>query len=199
MIWGHRELDELVEKCGGPVLIYGEAGTGKTTLILEALRNAKGRAVYVGTEGPAAYQPRVETLGNLGHALFVDVDSLEEQTKLLLTLARLGPRILNMLVVDSINSLYRLEGDIQRAGLMLGLQMAVLRQLSVKGVTTLITGQVHGEGDEASGMWLIGFWSPLIIRLERAGRERVLEVVKPSHYRFKARFVITGWGVEWVS
>ncbi len=199
MIWGHEKLDGLVEKLRGPVLVYGEAGTGKTTLMLEALRRSRGRSVYIGTEGSAAYQPRVESLGGLDHVLFVEVDSLEEQTRLVLSLASLGPRTLSMLVVDSVNSLYRLEEDIQKAGMMLGLQMAVLRQLSRSGVVTLTTGQVHGEGDEASGTWLLEFWAPLIIRLKRAGAEREAEVVKPEEHTFKARFTITGWGVEWVS
>lgn len=199
MIWGHRRLDGLVERLRGPVLLYGEAGTGKTVLMLEALRRSKGRSIYVGTEGSAAYQPRVETLEGLDHVLFVEVGSLEEQTRLILSLASLGPHTLSMLVVDSVNSLYRLEEDIQRAGMMLGLQMAVLRRLSSFGVVTLTTGQVHGEGDEASGTWLIEFWAPLIIRLKKAGAGRVAEVVKPEEHMFKAGFTITGWGVEWIS
>ncbi len=199
MIWGHRKLDSLVERFKGPVLVYGEAGTGKTTLMLEALRRSKGRSVYIGTEGSAAYQPRVESLGGLDNVLFVEVDNLKEQTRLVLSLASLSPRVLSMLVVDSVNSLYRLEDDIQKAGMMLGLQMAVLRQLSKAGIVTLATGQVHGEGDEASGTWLLEFWAPIIIRLQRAGAEREAEVVKPEEYTFKARFTITRWGVEWIS
>lgn len=184
----------------GPVLLYGEAGVGKTNLVLEALREASMhgmRGFYLSTEG-SQYVARVLQLGGMDNVLFSEALSLGEQTRIILWGL---PRIAGMLrivVVDTINSLYRLDaGEGERAFIHLGAQMASLYRLASRGVMVVVTGQVHGEGDEASGMWLTRFWAKKILRVERRGDSRVMRCVEPccaEHY-----FVIERKGIRWLN
>ncbi len=184
----------------GPVLVYGEAGAGKTNLALEALREAAGRGsrgFYLSTEG-RQYAARVAGLEGFENVFFAEASSLEEQSRVLLAVIPVLVRPDDLVVVDTINALYRLEFE-ERAGAArifahIGAQMGILYQLSERGVYTLVTGQVHGEGDEASGMWLVRFWARRIMRVERRGSLRRLVGPSGEEYWFE----IAGRGIRWL-
>jgi len=193
--------DELLLKKNSVILIYGEAGTGKTNLVLHLLtriRNEKCKGIYVSTEGKT-YQALIDK-ERFNHILFVEVYSMEQLNKLFLELIPyvIGKDV-RVVVIDTINSLYRLQEDLEYAVIALNMQLAMLHKLSRMGCTAIITGQVRGQLEEShittasidvSGALYLRFWSDVIIRLERMGVRRMLIVEKPIN--MKLGFKIEG-------
>ena len=180
----------LKEKC--MILIYGEAGSGKTNLTLfllaKASRNGR-RGIYISTEGKT-YQALVNQ-DRFTNVFFSEVYELNELSKLIFELETLldtlnGERM--VIVIDTINSLYRLQENLEHAVTVLNMQLALLYKLSRLGCTVIVTGQVRERLEEevhattsidVSGSTYLRFWPDIIIRLERIGIRRMLIVEKP--------------------
>ena len=192
-------LERIFGGSTGPVLIYGEAGAGKTNIILEVLREASrkgGRGFYLSTEG-AHYAARASMLEGLDNVLFAEAGSLSEQARLVSWIIPRAARPGDIVAIDTINSLYRLEAvdrdEAPHAFTLLGIQMASLYRIARGGVRVIIAGQVHGGGDEASGMWLARFWVERIFAVKREEKDRILVPLLPSGTPIPFR--ITGKGV----
>ena len=180
----------LKEKC--MILIYGEAGSGKTNLTLfllaKASRNGR-RGIYISTEGKI-YQALVDQ-DKFTNVFFSEVYDLNELSKLIFELKTLLDKLDDkkmVIVVDTINSLYRLQENLEHAVTVLNMQLALLYKLSRLGCTVIVTGQVRERLEEevhtttsidVRGSTYLRFWPDIIIRLERVGVRRMLIVEKP--------------------
>jgi predicted ATP-dependent serine protease len=188
----------------GTVLVYGEAGAGKTVLAVEALKHRcrLGTCVYVSSEG-TDFIKRLENVqapfANILVKEVIDTYDLVDSTIEVEQLIDQG-HTLRLIVVDSINATLRREAwsdDIARA---LAYVAASLHTVAnVGGIPVILTGQVHAvdEGIEAVGLSIIAPWLDRVVRLEREA-EGVRRLVVED-YGFVCRFRIEDRGITWLS
>ncbi len=202
-ITGSNVLDELLIKAQGPILVYGEAGVGKTNLALHVSRIASlssKRVLYVNTEG-WAYKGRISVLDGLDNVVFVDISDFWLQTLFILSIVPLIVERYDLIVIDTINNLFRCQEDIEAATRSLSSQMSILYWVSrFKKKKVLVLSQVKAgeEGEEVSGATYIKFWADVIVRLERKGSTRILIVEKPEDTGIELEFKITDKGLVWL-
>ena len=191
--------------------VYGEAGSGKTNLCLQASREcvASGKKVaYIDTESVS-----IERIGQickgydykkmLSNILFFVPTSFEEQEKMTYNAIKVDD--VGLIVVDTFNMFYRIkiEDDEEGANRSLNRQMTNL-QLAArkKDLYVLIAGQVYGiENDDVKPFAGRGVehMAKTILKLERVstGKRRAIIVKHRSQPEGKkAFFNITGKGLE---
>jgi len=132
---------------GSLVLVGGDPGIGKSTLLLQAssaLAERGGRVVYVsGEESAQQIKLRSERLGVGGDRLYI-----LPETNLEAILARLGELSPNLVVVDSIQTVYieELTGTPGSVGQIRECTLRLMRWAKRAGVPALITGHVTKDG-----------------------------------------------------
>jgi len=158
---GCAKLDEILH--GGFVagelsLIYGEAATGKTTTVIQAVARsaAKGfKVIYVDADHSFTQQRFDQIAGSRSTeisqliTLFLP-ESFSEQRRVLESLENYVTSRVGMVVVDSINSLYRAELSSAETTFSLNRdlsrQLAYLSELAAShDIACLITSQVHSR------------------------------------------------------
>lgn len=132
---------------GSVVLIGGDPGIGKSTLVLQMLRRVselKGKALYVsGEESPSQIKMRAERLGIRADALYVLAEtSLDE---ILAASDRLRPKVM---VVDSIQTIFTPElpsapGSVGQVREVSGRLMLYAKRT---GIPTFLIGHVTKDG-----------------------------------------------------
>jgi len=132
---------------GSLVLISGDPGIGKSTLLLQAsasMASEHSRVVYVtGEETVHQIKLRAERLGLDGAGLFImaetDLEAVLEQAE------QVGP---GLLVVDSIQTVYAagMESAAGSIGQVRECTMRLMQWAKFKGVPVFITGHVTKEG-----------------------------------------------------
>lgn len=210
---GSGPLDDLLGgglEEGAITLVYGEAGTGKTNLCLQAARNAvleaEGKVGFVDSEGVSLERLR-QICGDdyervLKSVLFYQPHSLTEQEKMVASLAKLRDPAL--VVVDSLNMHYRLMlGDDGETA-----QRSITRQLrelwSVarsQEAPVLVTGQVYTGEDAVRpfGGRIMEHIVKTMVHLERTGpgeRRATLYKHRSRPEGAAASFRLTAGGVE---
>jgi DNA repair protein RadB len=210
---GCRPLDDLLGgglEPGAITLVYGEAGTGKTNLCLQAAVQADaadGRRIgYIDTEGVSL--ERLEQIAGdrnqdlLKSILFFTPHNLVEQQKMVAALAKIkDPKLI---IVDSINMHYRLllGQDGETATKSITAQMSSLLALArTTDVPILITGQVFGDEDAVRpfGGRIMEHIVKTMIRLERIGtgqRKATIHKHRSQPEGAYATFRITATGLE---
>lgn len=191
--------------------VYGEAGSGKTNLCLQASREcvASGKKVaYIDTESVS-----IERIGQicegydykkmLSNILFFAPTSFEEQEKMIYNAIKVDD--VGLIVVDTFNMFYRIkiEDDEEGANRSLNRQLTNL-QLAArkKDLYVLIAGQVYSiENDDVKPFAGRGVehMAKTILKLERVstGRRRATIVKHRSQPEGKkAFFNITNKGLE---
>jgi len=132
---------------GSLVLVGGDPGIGKSTLLLQAsaeVSKAGGRVVYVsGEESAHQIKLRSERLGVAGDRLY-----LLPETNLEVILGRLGELSPNLVVVDSIQTVYieDLTGASGSVGQIRECTLRLMRWAKRAGIPVLITGHVTKDG-----------------------------------------------------
>lgn len=198
-------IDKLLTQSNS-LLVYGEAATGKTSLLLHIVKNIsmKGlNALFIGTEG-SLYQARVSVEPeNYSNVLFIEIYSLNELLEYALLYIPLLHKI-EYIAIDSINAPYRLssweEGSIEKFGLV----NALLKEFIInKGGLLFASAQVRAVNDSsevvASGMSILEYWFDIIIELRRENGKRILKIIKPKGYEKESiEFRITEKGIEWI-
>ena len=148
-------LDELDRVLGGGlvpgavVLLAGEPGVGKSTLILEAgaLASAAGPVLYVtGEESAAQVRLRADRVGALGKNLF-----LAAETELSAVLAHVAAVKPDLLIIDSVQTITAdgvdgTPGGVTQIREVTAALMAVAKQ---QEVTTVLVGHVTKDGSIA--------------------------------------------------
>lgn len=183
---------------GKTSLVYGEASTGKTVLMMQSSlqASARGFKVFFIDCDLSFSVERLESLDR-GRELAENIvlfqpENFLEQTRVLEGLEVLMSKTPVLLVIDSITGLYRAElekpGAVFAHSRELNRQLAYLGDLSSRlGLTVLLTGQVHSQ--PGYGTWTIApvamrtlrHWSFLIVRLRpmprQDSREGLLEKI----------------------
>ena len=191
--------------------IYGEAGSGKTNLCLQASREcaaAGDKIAYIDAEGLS-----VERLGQLcedydykkilSNILFFNPSSFEEQEKMINNAIKIDG--VGLIVVDTFNMFYRikLENDEEGAGRSLNRQITNLQLAARKNnLFVILTGQVYSiENDDVKPFAGRGVEHMVktILKLEKVGRgKRQATIIKHRSQPEgkKALFTITAKGLE---
>jgi len=200
-------LDDLLDggfPFGCLSLIFGEFGTGKTTLAMQcAVNYAKDGhgTIYVDSNGEFSLdrlsQIALQDLGLVAPRIMVfSPRTFQRQIEIIETLGSfINPKI-RLIIFDTISSLYRLELADRKQTFALNRQMN--RQLALlaetakaKGIAVLLTSQVRSvfEEKETYGRQsiepvaarLLGFWPDLILCLSSTNDSSIkkAELVKP--------------------
>ncbi|MCK4365230.1 MAG: DNA repair and recombination protein RadB [Thermoplasmatales archaeon] len=209
-----RPLDDLLD--GGldrnsVTEIYGEPGSGKTNLCLQASREcaASGKKVaYIDSVGVSLERLKqicedkdCNTI--LSNILFFNPSTFEEQEQMIQDALKI--KDLDLIVVDTFNSFYRLmlEDDEKFADRSLNRQVTELQiAANEKNIFVLVAGQIYStENDDVKpfGGWVIEHMVKTIIKLEKLSRgKRQATLIKHQSQPKgkKAIFSITSGGLE---
>ena len=191
--------------------IYGEAGSGKTNLCLQAARECAlsgKKVVYVDAEGISV--ERLKQLCEnhdykkiLSNILFFSPSSFEEQEKMINNAMKLDD--VGLIIVDTFNMFYRitLETDAEGAGRSLNRQITTLQLAARKNnFSVLLAGQVYSiEHDDVMPFAGRGIehMAKTIIKLEKAGtgkRRATIMKHRSQPEGKKSLFTITANGLE---
>ncbi len=178
-------MDELLGggvETGSLTLLYGEAGTGKTNMCLQAARNVlkTGKKVaLIDCEG-LSYE-RVgqifEDEGLLKNLLVFQVHSFEEQSDRIGKVARMAEKRgeLGLIIVDSLTVFYRLNLDDPLTRNDFIRQIDALTETARKAdLPVIVTSQVYSNinlgGIEFLGGHVLRHNAKTILRLEPRGK-----------------------------
>lgn len=214
---GCQPLDQLLGggfESGIITQLYGEAGTGKTNIVLQLSVQAVARGmkvIFIDTEGfsadrfmQIAGQDAKEIASRI--AIFEPMD-LEQQHISIRDASRIVGNDCGLVVVDSATSLYRveLEADDNRAIIRsLSSQMGELQEMARRHrIPAVITNQVYTEIEtnrlRPIGGTNLGHISKAIVSLEKVGsglrRARIIKHRSQPEGE-TAQFRITAKGVE---
>jgi DNA repair protein RadB len=212
---GCKPLDNLIGgglENGIITEFYGEAGSGKTNICIQASRecilNNIGKVVYIDTEGISVERiiqicQGVDYKKILSKILFFNPTSFLEQEKMISNSVKI--KNIGLIVVDTINMFYRLmiEDDEEGANRSLIRQLTTL-QLAArrKNLFVIITGQVYtaenGDLRPFAGRG-IEHIAKTIVKLERLdmGKRRATIIKHRSQPEGKqAIFTITKNGLK---
>lgn len=182
---GSGAVDELLGggvETGSLTLLYGEAGTGKTNMCLQAARNVlkTGKKVaLIDCEG-LSYE-RVgqifEDEGLLKNLLVFQVHSFEEQSDRIGKVARMAEKRgeLGLIIVDSLTVFYRLNLDDPLTRNDFIRQIDTLTETARKAdLPVIVTSQVYSNinlgGIEFLGGHVLRHNAKTILRLEPRGK-----------------------------
>ncbi|HWQ20985.1 MAG TPA: DNA repair and recombination protein RadB [Methanotrichaceae archaeon] len=214
---GCQPLDQLLGggfESGIITQLYGEAGTGKTNIVLQLSVQAVARGlkvIFIDTEGfsadrfmQIAGQDAKDIASRI--AIFEPMD-LEQQHISIRDASKIIGRDFGLVIVDSATSLYRveLEADDNRAiRRSLSSQMGELQEMTRRHrIPAVITNQVYTEIEtnrlRPIGGTSLGHISKAIISLEKVGnglrRARIIKHRSQPEGE-TAGFKITAKGVE---
>jgi KaiC/GvpD/RAD55 family RecA-like ATPase len=185
--------------------VYGEAGVGKTNLVLWLLSNLSRTSgldvVYISTEGPlySSLLSRYEFPENTLFAEVYDINSLLQVVFRIYSFKKLFKAI----AIDSINNFYRVE-VLQLEGInkILNTILALLADMVInRSLTCILTAQVSQSEEDVrvSGFQILKYWYDILIRLERVGSGvRRLSIEYPKDLVLSMSYVISDRGIEWV-
>lgn len=184
----------------GVSLIYGEAETGKTSLVMQCAVSSARRGyktIFIDSDGTFSSR----RLAQIAYSDFKEVSSFivlvkpttfKEQAMAIDHLDDYITKKVGLVVVDTITSLYRVELGEPKENFALNRelsrQVACLAQVAkTHGVVTLITSQVRSifaegrESVEPVATRVLKFWSDIVIELKNTGQPHVIKAVLQKH------------------
>ena len=183
-------------ECGIVTQIYGEPGSGKTNLCLQAAvecSKSDKKVIYIDTEGLSldrftqiAGEKSKEISRNI---LIYEPMSFDEQYAAICEAEKILGENVGLIIVDSATSFYRFELDDDETGIQgrreLANQIGFLQGMARKsGVAILITNQIFSDIENSGNVKPIGgrgieHISKTILKLERVGTgERCAKIIK---------------------
>lgn len=183
---GVGELDRVLGgglTAGGALLVAGEPGIGKSTLMLQVARNlaaAGSRVLLVcGEETPEQVRGRADRLGGAPAELWTtratDVPSV---------LAAIDAARPGLLIVDSVQSLWQpdLPGAPGSAGQVRGCAATIVREAKGRGLAAILVGQATKDG-QVAGPRTLEHLVDAVLWFE-GDRERALRLLRVTKNRF---------------
>ena len=191
---GSTDLDSFVEY-GDFNIIYGPAGSGKTTLcLLASIGQAKDKkkVLYLDTEDSFPLE-RLKQLSKdeniMDYLIILKSNNFKDQHEKIKILKDLiKNKKISLIIVDTIGIHYRrlLKHNAELANSMLKIQLNILKDLS-KEIPVIIANQVYsnmnGSFEIVSGN-LIRNYPSLLIKLQKDPRKLILENEK-KEFRFE--------------
>ena len=166
-------------------VIYGPAGSGKTTIALLACLNAaklKKKCLFLDAENGFPLERFKQIAGKdyeslLQYIFVLNVKSLEDQAKKISDLVNMARRF-DIVVLDSIGSHFRKSyaNDRQGSKIALETQVRILNEVS-RTVPILMTNQVYENEDGVTmiGKDQVSRWCPRIMQLLKSPRKLIQE------------------------
>jgi DNA repair protein RadB len=192
-------LDALLDggfAVGEIVVVYGEAGTGKTTLTIQTSVEAARRGskvLYIDTDHSFTHQRFAQLTGEDSDAVSERIllffpDTFSAQTSLVESVENYLTKSTRLIIVDSITSLYRVSlGPAQQTFALnreLNRQLAYLSEVALRGkLVVLLTSQVHARMDfpfgriEPVARRTLAHWPRTIIRLKNTSEQSRKDIV----------------------
>jgi len=191
-------LDALLDggfAIGEIVVIYGEAGTGKTTLTIQTTIEAARRdskVLYIDADHSFTHQRFTQLAGEASDVgeriLLFFPDTFSAQTSLVESAENYLTKATRLIVVDSITSLYRVGlGPAQQTFALnreLNRQLAYLSEVAARWrLVVLLTSQVHARMDfpfgriEPVARRTIAHWPGTIIRLKNTSEHSRKDII----------------------
>jgi DNA repair protein RadB len=197
---GCQAIDEIIDgglRVGGVSLVFGEAGTGKTTLAMQCAVNCARqnfKTLYIDSDGSFS----VRRLSQIASGCFEKVAQLiilmkpnnfSEQTLVIDRLADYVTKSFRLIVIDTIASLYSAEvaeapRETFELNRELNRQLACLAQIAkIREVAVLITSQVRSVFDksyvnvEPVATRVLKFWADVIIEMKCTENPRLIKAV----------------------
>ncbi len=179
--------------------IYGEAGSGKTTLCFLAAINKlieNKKVIYMDAESNFSAERFMQLLTEkekINNVLILKIKNFNIQHTQIKNIENI--KNISLIIVDSITHfyrrLYRRKPEIAKA--MLGKQLSILRKIS-KNTPVIITGQVYSDMEKNTlplANTIIKKFSDVIIKLEKEPRRRLI-IKKPEKKEFIFEIISDG-------
>ncbi|MBK5308339.1 MAG: DNA repair protein RadA [Frankiaceae bacterium] len=200
---GIDELDRVLGGglvAGAVVLLAGEPGAGKSTLVLDAAARAGAqgrRSLYVtGEESAAQVRLRAERTGGLNPHLW-----LAAETDLAAVLTHIDAVKPELLVVDSVQTIgtATVEGTAGGVTQIRAVTAALVAVAKERGIATVLVGHVTKDGSIA-GPRLLEHLVDVVLHFE-GDRHSTLRMVRAVKNRYGPAdevgcFALTGGGIE---
>jgi DNA repair protein RadB len=180
---------------GEVVVVYGEAGTGKTTLALQTAIEAARRSskvIYIDADHSFTHQRFVQLAAEEADTTSEQIllffpDTFAAQTTLIESIDNYLTARTRLAIVDTITSLYRVSlGSAQQTFVLnreLNRQLAYLSEVAIRRkLVVLLTSQVHARLDfpfgriEPVARRTLAHWPRTIIRLRNTSEQSRKEI-----------------------
>jgi len=167
---------------GATILLGGEPGVGKSTLLLEVAARWAGtaRALYVtGEESAAQVRLRAERTSALADELY-----LVAETDLANVLAQIDAAQPSLLIIDSVQTIARSDLDGAPGGVSQVREVAavLVREAKSRGIATVLVGHVTKEGSIA-GPRVLEHLVDVVLQFE-GDRHSRLRMVRATKNRY---------------
>lgn len=199
---GSRIIDEIISKYPTS-LFYGEAGAGKTNLLLTIARNMCREiypCIFINTEEILYYDIVSRKPIEYSNVFFTNIwDYKEFRNYVVEKLIYIPYRAL---FIDSVNALYRIVAHLELSLIDYSLLLGLITMKTIEEKAYLFASaqvrSVTSESDEytASGMSILDYWFGNIFKTSRDDNGRYVECVKPIS-GVKVYFEITSDGIVW--
>tara|TARA_Y100000310_G_scaffold345673_1_gene468097 strand:- start:2194 stop:2805 length:612 start_codon:yes stop_codon:yes gene_type:complete len=175
---------ENISLDNGLFLVYGKAGVGKTTFLMELARSCGGKIFVLDVEHGFSIERFEQVAGdgvNLNNILVSKPNNFEEQAKIISSIVN-SPQIFSFVGIDTIGKYYRavVKKNPKTANNELARQMRVLKEIS-RNKPVVVCNQVYHDlrkdRIEPLGRDYVKKWCDYIIELGEVDGKRKLKIM----------------------